>query len=101
MGLDRFVRNEIVEILAARPPMVVFLLKQVWRYYTQFRRRTSDHTRLIWRVIEAVEQLEHGRGTTAMAGLAVVDRWSGPTALYTEAVEWAGDALGASHTLQG
>lgn len=27
MGLDRYVRNEIVEILAARPPIVVILLK--------------------------------------------------------------------------
>lgn len=51
--------------------------------------------------MSAVEQMEQGEATSAMAGLAVVDRWSGPTALYTEAVEWAGNALGASHTLQG
>lgn len=90
LGLDRYVRNEVVEILAARPPLNVFLLKQVWRYYHRYFRRSADDTRLIWKVADALQGAQLGGGQSLAAGLATASRWTGPAALYAAAVGWAG-----------
>jgi hypothetical protein len=56
MGIDKTVRNEIVQILSARPALLVMALKQVHRYYDKLQQ--DKRGRLAERVVKWAMDLD-------------------------------------------
>ena len=51
LGLDRRTRNEILVAVSARPPLEVFVEKQVLRYYRAVGKVQEGEERLVSRVV--------------------------------------------------
>lgn len=89
MGLKKGVRNEILSSLTARPPLQLFVMKQVYRFHK--RLLEDDRGRIAASIAKWVHQLSNEtvqRKFGILGGIELVELYQSPSAMYKDYLEY-------------
>lgn len=85
LGIERKTRNEILAIVSTRPPLQVFIAKQVIRYFATLSSGLEQERRLAAQVMGELDRMGATDGVfTAVRGRRLAERWPTVRAIYQE-----------------
>jgi hypothetical protein len=88
LQVDRAVRNEVVTALSGRPPLLVFTLKAVWRFYQKTMAGGKD--RLVEHLWKWMDLQDNDMSRFSMyKGAAMVEQYPTIKSIYVDYVEHA------------
>lgn len=94
LGLDRRVPNDLLSAVSARPPLEIFIKKQVIRYYRALKGGEPAEPRMAGKVLKEILALEDSaRRYTAGAGTHLSDECDSIPAMYRAFSEAVADRL--------